>query len=200
MSRKILAILLILIGLSIISYPTLRDEYYEYQQGKITEQWLAGLEHINNEVLRGEDTSNTQTTPPLDLTKEMEALLIIDKINLEVPILTGITQRNLNLAVASVEDTGKPGEIGNYCIAGHRSRSYGKLFSRINELALGDRIVVQAKDNTYVYRVTESMIVQPEEVKVLRPEGQKKQISLITCDYRTKPYLRLIVKGELELR
>jgi len=48
----------------------------------------------------------------------MEGLLIIDKIRLRVPILPGITKRNLDLAVASVESTGKPGQEGNYVIAG----------------------------------------------------------------------------------
>jgi sortase A len=202
MKRKLLALLLVLVGLSFICYPTARDMYYEYQQRKITADWLANLEQLDTEPAQTSEeneASDKQPTPVIDLTKEMEGLLIIDKINLKVPILTGLSKRNLDLAVASVENTGKPGEEGNYIVAGHNSRTYGLLFNRLDELTLGDEIVVQCKDSSYTYEVTESVVVQPEEVQILLPEGGKKQITLVTCDYSTpKPYLRLIVKGELK--
>jgi len=177
--------------------------YYEYQQRKLTAEWLAGLEQLDTEPAQAPEEnevpdSQAAPAPVIDLTKEMEGLLIIDKIRLRVPILTGLTKRNLDLAVASVENTGKPGQEGNYVIAGHNSRTYGLLFSRLDELTLGDKIVVQCKDSTYTYEVIESVIVQPDEVQILLPEGNKKQITLVTCDYSVpKPYLRLIVKGEL---
>ena len=203
MKRKLLALLLVLVGLGIICYPTARDMYYEYQQRKLTAEWLASLEQLDVEPAQAPEEneapdSQAAPAPVIDLTKEMEGLLIIDKIRLRVPILPGITKRNLDLAVASVEKTGKPGQEGNYVIAGHNSRTYGLLFNRLDELTIGDKIVVQCKDSTYTYKVTESVIVQPDEVQILLPEGNKKQITLVTCDYSVpKPYLRLIVKGEL---
>lgn len=201
--RRIMAVPLILIGIGIVSYPALREEYHTCQQKKISEGWLADLRYIN----RGSDPVDTVLAAPpaqspqlpVDLSKEMDGLLLVERIQLEVPILTGVTERNLNLAVASIENTGKPGEPGNYCIAGHRSRFYGKLFNRIDELAIGDKIVVQTRNETYVYRVTENRIVQPEDIQLLLADGQKEQITLVTCDYSVpKPYLRLIVKGERE--
>ncbi|NLL51078.1 MAG: class D sortase [Peptococcaceae bacterium] len=199
MPRKLLALLLIVIGISIVGYPTARDLYYDYQQKKITEAWQAGLEQLDREPLEPVQESKEEPVKAvLDLSKEMEGLLIIDKINLRVPILTGINKRNLDLAVASVENTAKAGEVGNYVLAGHNSHTYGLLFSRLDELTVGDRIVVQAKEQEYVYTVTESMIVQAEDVQVLRPDGEKRLITLVTCDYSTKPYRRLIVKGEME--
>ena len=203
MKRKLLALLLVLAGLGIICYPTARDMYYEYQQRKLTAEWLASLEQLDVEPAQAPEEneapdSQAAPAPVIDLTKEMEGLLIIDKIRLRVPILPGITKRNLDLAVASVESTGKPGQEGNYVIAGHNSRTYGLLFNRLDELVPGDEIVVQCKDSTYTYEVIESVIVQPDEVQILLPEGNKKQITLVTCDYSVpKPYLRLIVKGEL---
>ncbi|NLV16140.1 MAG: class D sortase [Syntrophomonadaceae bacterium] len=195
MQRKIAAVLLILIGLAIVSYPLARDAYFEYQQRKLAELWQADLQQIDGDAA----IEYTMAQPAIDLTKEMEGLLIIDKIKLTAPILTGITNRNLNLSVASVEKTGRPGEPGNYCIAGHRSRSYGLLFNRLNELAVGDDIVVQTEDQTFVYQVTASKVVKPENVELLKPDGDRKLITLITCDYSVKkPYLRLIVTGELE--
>ena len=221
MRKKILSVLFVIIGLMLIVYPTLRDYYYEYQQQKIVAEWQKNLEELSKLSLDAEnydnksDTNSIVTQPELkneqdnkikenpaipqpDLNQEMEAILAIDKINLKVPILTGVTERNLNLAVASIANTGKPGEIGNYGIAGHRSRTYGLQFNRLDELAKGDRLVVETRGTSYTYLVTNSIIVPPEDIQVLKNDGQKKMITLVTCDYSSKPYLRLIVQGELQ--
>jgi len=198
MRRKLLALLIIVIGIGIVCYPTARDLYYNYQQKKIMEAWLAGLEQLEREPVEPVQESEEEPAKAvLDLSKEMEGLLIIEKINLRVPILPGVNKRNLDLAVASLENTAKAGEVGNYVIAGHNSRTYGLLFNRLDELDIGDRIVVQTKDQEYVYYVIETMIVQEDDVHVLRPDGERRLITLVTCDYGTKPYRRLIVKGEM---
>jgi len=203
MWKKALAVILIIAGLSVISYPTVHDWYIKYQQNQLMKQWQETLSPLNEEIINDETINNDiqavqeSAAPAIDLTREMEGLLIIEKIGLKVPILTGVTDRNLNLAVASIAGTGKMGEAGNYCVAGHRSRTRGILFNRLDELANGDKIVIETKEKTCVYIVSESMIVQPDNVQMLKNEGQKKQITLVTCDYRMKPYMRLIIKGEL---
>lgn len=198
--RRLLAILLVLAGIGIISYPVIRAEYYEYRQNQLKQTWNTHLQVINTEPVAdaGEQPVEPEPPkPPLDLSKEMEGLLKIPSIRLEVPILTGITERNLDLAVASIEKTGRPGQPGNYGVAGHRSRYYGKLFNRLDEVVPGDRITVETKDGVYHYTVAETMVIEAEETGVLLSDGQKKQITLVTCDYSTKPYRRLIVKGDL---
>lgn len=228
MKKKILPVLFVIVGLVHIVYPTLRDYYFDYQQKKIVAEWQKNLEELSKFSLEDENNNNESDTntntnsnsivtqpelrneqdnkikenpaiPQPDLTLEMEGILAIDKINLKVPILTGVTERNLNLAVASIANTGKPGEIGNYGIAGHRSRTYGLQFNRLDELAKGDRLVVETRGTSYTYLVTDSFIVQPEDIQALKNAGQKKTITLVTCDYSSKPYLRLIVQGELQL-
>jgi len=225
MKKKILPVLFVIVGLVLIVYPTLRDYYFDYQQQKIVAEWQKNLEEFSKLSLDDENSNNQSdintnsnsmvTQPELkneqdnkikenpaipqpDLTLEMEGILAIDKINLKVPILTGATEQNLNLAVASIANTGKPGEIGNYGIAGHRSRTYGLQFNRLDELAKGDRLVVETRGTSYTYLVTDSFIVQPEDIQALKNAGQKKMITLVTCDYSSKPYLRLIVQGELQ--
>lgn len=122
MKRKALAALLIIGGLGLIVYPILRDYYYEFQQEKIVAAWQDSLQQIsegstdekngiNQPESKDEQSQSTQEAarvPSPDLTQEMEALLLIDKINLKVPVLTGVNEQNLNLAVASIENTGKP--------------------------------------------------------------------------------------------
>lgn len=219
MKRKVLTPIMVVLGLSIMIYPTFRDYYYEFQQQKIISLWQDNLLQISEDSIEAESSKMSQSSIKseaiqaeaiqgngkgsaalsYDLTQEMEALLIIDKINLRLPVLTGVNERNLNLAAASIENTGKPGQIGNYGIAGHRSRTYGVLFNRLDELQKGDAIVIETPDHRYTYQVTDRFIVKPDDVHVLRGDGQKEQVTLVTCDYSSKPYLRLIVQGELQL-
>ncbi len=129
--------------------------------------------------------------------KHMEGMLIIDKIEFRQSILKGATQNNLNISVASVENTGKAGEIGNYAIAGHRNRSYGRNFNRLEEIETGDTIVVDSGEAQFEYVVTEKLYVYPEEVWVLYSNKKDKEITLITCHPMKNPTHRLIIKGKI---
>lgn len=197
MKCRSIAILLMVVGLALITYPTFRDYYYDFKQKKIVEGWQESLKRV-------EDGSGYRDNPTgyrievIKETEQAEALLVIDKINLKVPILNGVNEQNLNLGVARMENTGKPGEVGNFCVAGHRSRTYGLLFNRLDELEKGDRLVIKTRDNEFIYLVADRFIVNPDHVEVLQGDGQKKQITLVTCDYSSKPYLRLIIQGELQ--
>ncbi len=128
--------------------------------------------------------------------RHAEGILKIDKIQLKLPILTGATKKNMNLSVASVEHTGKPGQVGNYAIAGHRNYTYGRNFNRLGEIEVHDLIEVQTGDEHYQYIVTDVFRVKPDETWVL-DQSKKKTITLITCDPMINPTFRLIIKGEL---
>lgn len=129
--------------------------------------------------------------------KHMEGILKIEKIKFSQPILKGATQNNLNISVASVENTGRAGEIGNYAIAGHRNRSFGRNFNRLEEVEIEDKIVVDIGDSQFEYTVTEKLYVYPEEVWVLYSNKEDKEITLITCHPMKNPTHRLIIKGKI---
>jgi sortase A len=71
------------------------------------------------------------------------------------------------------------------------------VFFRLNELARGDEIILEdTAGGRYTYRVTESLVVGPEDAQVTEPVPGKSIVSLQTCtlpDYSD----RLIVRGEL---
>ncbi|MDI3480644.1 MAG: sortase [Tepidanaerobacteraceae bacterium] len=211
--KKIAPILLIIIGISLISYPKLRECYYDYKQHKILQAWQESLseldgsedmgqsETLNPTEFDGQESSSTPGDRVESIEKyiaaHMEGILIIKKINLRLPILKGATKQNLNLSVSSLEGTAGPGQPGNYCIAGHRSRTRGRHFNRLNELEKGDIIEVLTDKGHFIYEVQASIIAKPEDIWVLLPQGREKLINLITCDYSEKPPLRLIVRGKL---
>lgn len=128
----------------------------------------------------------------------MEGMLKIDKINLYLLILPGVNEDNLNISVASIENTGKPGKAGNYSIAGHRVQKYGQHFNRLDEVEIGDAIEIEDREKTYKYVVFDKFLVDPKETWVInRTSKTEKEVTLITCDPLINPTQRLIIKGRI---
>jgi sortase A len=111
------------------------------------------------------------------------------------------------IGIGHYEDTAMPGALGNFSVAAHRT-TYGKPFNQIAELKNGDAVVVRTKDTWYVYKVTESKIVYPQNVEVIAPvpgvtadqpmpELTKRFITLTSCHPMFSATERYIVHGEL---
>jgi sortase A len=108
------------------------------------------------------------------------------------------------LGVGHYEGTAMPGAVGNFALAAHRT-TYGKPFNRIEELQEGDPVVVWTQDTWYVYRVTSSQIVMPDDVQVIAPvpdqpgvEPTERFITLTTCHPMFSARERFIVHGVLD--
>lgn len=184
------------INLSIYSQQEIDVDSEQYNYGLSVEEKKIKLEAINDEKKKKEEEKAAKQREEY-IQKHMEGMLIIDKIEFRQPILKGATQNNLNISVASVENTGKAGEIGNYAVAGHRNRSYGRNFNRLEEVETGDTIVVDSGEAQFEYVVTEKLYVYPEEVWVLYSNKKDKEITLITCHPMKNPTHRLIIKGKI---
>lgn len=122
------------------------------------------------------------------------------------PISEGTDRRTVldTLGIGHYEGTATPGAIGNFAVAGHRT-TYGKPFNRIEELAVGDALVVRTDQAWYVYRVTSTQIVAPSDVGVIAPvpgrPGESptgRLITLTTCHPMFSARERYIVHGELD--
>ena len=205
--KKAVAIILIITGIALVAYPKLKEYYYDRRQAQLMEVWEESMD-----ILERQDPDEAEGIPESAddeaaarareqrnryIRQNMEGTLRIDKISLNMPILKGATERNLLISISSLDGTAGPGEVGNYCIAGHRCRTTGRHFNKLDRLGEGDAIVVTTKDSSYHYEVFESIIVQPEDTWVMAPEGDERLITLITCDYSEEPSLRLVVRGRL---
>jgi len=188
----------VLIGIALIFYPKVKDEYYKRQEDEILRNWVKASKQleINNEILESNKQDIT-TKKKYIVDINAEGIINIEKIELYEPILKGATEKNLNIGEAWVDGTSEVGQVGNYVIAGHRSRRYGRHFNRLNELEIGDKIEILTKNANYKYIVYDKYIVKSEDVWVLKGNGADSEITLITCDYSIKPTGRLIVKGKI---
>lgn len=221
MMKRLLPYLFILAGLLVLLYPTLADRYESYRQQQILQAWERNLEQLDApeedlpaavstqptaaeptlaqpDVLEPKPQTAAANTPKLVGDAPVEGILAIDAIDLRLPILTDATPAHLKLSVASMPHTDQPGEIGNYAIAGHRNRTYGKNFNRLDEVKVGDVITVENNEATYRYVVESKQVVQPTQVEVLEGNGRDREITLITCHPMNNPTHRLIVKGKIQ--
>lgn len=121
-----------------------------------------------------------------------------------VPVVQGIDAQSLRKGVGHYPETGMPGEVGNFAVAGHRATN-GEPFRDLDRVRAGDPLVVETADAWYVYEVTQTKIVEPTRVSVLLPVPERpgatpsqRYITLTTCNPRWASYQRLIVYGLLQ--
>ncbi|WP_239079009.1 class E sortase [Cellulomonas marina] len=108
------------------------------------------------------------------------------------------------LGIGHYEGTAMPGGVGNFAVAAHRT-TYAKPFHRIEELGVGDPLVVRTDDTWYVYRVTSWDVVTPADVDVIAPvpgdpsaEPTERTITLTTCHPMYSARERYVVHGVLD--
>lgn len=127
-------------------------------------------------------------------------IIQIKKIKVKAPVVEGVRESNLRAGVGHIPGTASLGQPGNCALAGHRSYTFGKFFNRLDELALGDEVIITTKKEDLKYKVSKITVVTPDDMSVLRGGKDENVITLITC---TPIYIashRLIVTAELEER
>jgi sortase A len=115
---------------------------------------------------------------------------------------TGFAQ--LALGPGHVPGTQRPGQIGNFAVAGHRVTA-GNPFWSVPSLKPGDKVFIDTIAGTYEYQVNARPVwVWPGDTAVLAPApdfpGQQPRrawITLITCDPAWSGTSRVIVTGVL---
>ncbi|CAN5716901.1 hypothetical protein BH18ACT11_BH18ACT11_26620 [soil metagenome] len=120
----------------------------------------------------------------------------------DVAVYNSVKDEKLKKSTVHIPATGFPWQKGaNTYIAGHRLGYEGTnsylVFYYLDQLGEGDEILLEDTEGTkYEYRVTDQMIVDPDNVGVMEPTEGKSLVSLQTCtlpDYKQ----RIIVQGEL---
>ena len=118
-------------------------------------------------------------------------------------VFEGVRTRDLKRGPGHYPGTAMPGQLGNFVVSGHRT-TYGAPFGRIDELNVGDLLVVETRDRWYTYRLVNEEIVSPREVAVILPVPHKPGrtptkalMTLTTCHPKYSARERLISLAEL---
>ncbi|MDQ6418347.1 class D sortase [Paenibacillus sp. LHD-117] len=174
-------------GLTTLFSESLEEEEVDATEPAVTESAAASAE-----------PSATKAPATSQPKQEAIATIRIPSIKLKLPVLEGATQKNMRSAAAHLKETAPIGEVGNAAIAAHRMRAKGKLFNRLNEVKIGDEIIVETRSGKFTYIVYDLSIVEPSDVSVLNYNNKDKRLTLITCDPVVNPTHRLIVHAAME--
>lgn len=195
--RKILGTLLLVAGIIgiVSSFVVSYIGEKKNQEAINSFQWDAILDVDEPEIVFDkieEDTSKSEL-----LNKNVIAIINIPKVDIRYPVVKGTDAKTLKKSLGYFEETAMPGQVGNFAVAGHRNSSYAKFFNRLDEVSVGDEIIVETKDNTYTYVVDKTFKIHETETNVL-DQTDESRITLITCTNGYKPKYRIVVQGKLK--
>ena len=215
----ILLILVFLIGLSLLLYPTVSDYWNSLHQSRAIATYAEQVAEIDNDLydrLWSDAEAYNQTLldkPDRFLLSEEEqaeyesllnisgngilGYIEIPSIKCALPIYHGTDEAVLQIAVGHIEGTSLPvgGEGTHAVLSGHRGLPSAKLFTDLDQLVLGDTFLLRVLDETLTYEVDQILIVEPYELDALAIEAGMDYCTLVTCTPYGINTHRLLVRG-----
>ncbi len=175
--RRHVSTLLLIIGVLLLGY-------VGYQKFTIDRTLSTELEKAKAVVVEAEEQKKTAEPEATDTEavpvtfKEGETLgfLAIQSLDLELPLLEGVTDKTLAKGVGHHPETAFPGQGDRIFIAGHNDTT----FSKISELEPGDEVELYLADGSYRYVMRSSEIVDDEDTRVLAATGTESLV-ISTC-------------------
>ncbi|MQA27462.1 MAG: class E sortase [Micromonosporaceae bacterium] len=129
------------------------------------------------------------------------ARLHIPRLKKKWVVVEGVSLADIKNAPGHYPDTAMPGKVGNFSVAGHRMPA---VFWDLDQMKPGDAIIVEDAKHWYVYEVTETKIIRPNQTEVVAPVPGKPgakptdaMLTLTTCNPKWDNYQRLIVHAQL---
>ena len=215
----ILLILVFVVGLSLLLYPTFSDWWNSMHQSRAVASYVEQVATIDEdqyaelwESAWAFNRELTQRENRYALTEEQitryEQLLNvggtgvmgyveIPEIQVTLPVYHGTDEAVLQIAVGHLEWTSLPvGGEGSHCvISGHRGLPSAKLFTDLDKLVVGDLFMFRVLDEVLTYEVDQILIVEPHEVQDLQVIVGKDLCTLVTCTPYGINSHRLLVRG-----
>lgn len=170
------------------------------------------IANVQAYVTPGEiDPQNIVIDPNASLQVDQKPLLIIPKINVNVPVDYN-TKPDYESQMKAMENgvayfgipgaNSKPGQVGNTVISGHSSNDfvdagqYKFVFALLERLKPGDIFYLHYNGIRYTYSIAKTQIVRPTEVNALVYPTTKPIVTLITCTPLGTSTNRLLVVAE----
>jgi sortase A len=164
--RQRLSLILLLVGAVLIGYVAWQYGSMYFEQRRLAQEWK-----LQQEQQPAPHAASTPVSAHDTLTR-----LSVPKINLDSVVVEGTSYRALLLGPGHLVDTPAPGNNGNSVITGHRDT----FFRHLDDLQMGDEVLVQRGGKTFHYRVTGKRVVAPTDLSVIAPTKDP-ELTLLTC-------------------
>lgn len=220
----VLLVLIFLMGLCIMLYPMVSDQWNSRVQSRAIVDYEAALNDLTREDFSRHfaeaDAYNAalrEVPYPLmyfdtlderqDLAKYEDIVNVngdgiigyidIDAIGVELPIYHGTSEQVLSGAVGHLEGTSIPvgGESTHAALSAHRGLPTARLFTDLDKLTVGDTFRLTVLDRVLTYEIDQILIVEPNEVEPLYVTEGMDQCTLVTCTPYGINTHRLLVRG-----
>ena len=215
----IILILIFLVGLSVMLYPSVSDAVNRKHQSRAVADYSEKVEQLSDADYQtyfdAADAYNRQlnTTPnafykpdlvsgyaqTLDISGTgIIGYITIPKISVELPIYHGTDEGVLQVAAGHLEGSSLPvgGAETHAVISAHRGLPSAKLFTNLDELEVGDRFTITVLNRVLTYEVDQISIVLPTEIDQLLPTEGMDYVTLMTCTPYGINTHRLLVRGK----
>ena len=215
----ILLILVLIMGLSLLLYPTVSEawntRYHErtidnyenaiavIDKDQYKDLWEAAVA-FNNRTRTGPsafelsaEERRTYNTL-LNLTKDgLMGYIEIPSLGIKLPIYHGTTDAVLQVGVGHLDWSSLPvgGEGTHTIMSGHRGLPSARLFTDLDQLQEGDTFVLHILNEVLTYEVDQVLIVLPDATEALHIEEGKDLCTLVTCTPYGVNSHRLLVRG-----
>lgn len=215
----ILLVLMLIIGLSLLLYPSFADYWNSFTQSRAitsyAEQvakldtdeyahiWQDAFEYnaslvnrYNSYLLSDEQREQYESLLNLGGNGIM-GYIEIPGIGIELPIYHGTSESILAVAIGHLDWTSLPvgGESTHCVVSGHRGLPSAKLFTDLDRLAVGDYFMLNILDEILTYEVDQIRIVEPHVTEDLLIQEGKDLCTLVTCTPYGINTHRLLVRG-----
>lgn len=215
----IVLLFILLIGLSLLLYPTVSDYWNALHQTKAITTYAENVAALDNasydaiwDAARAYNRNLLNRSNSFLLSQEQKAeyeslldisgqgimgYIEIPEIDVSLPIYHGTEDTVLQVAVGHLEWTSLPvgGESTHCVLSGHRGLPSAKLFTDLDQLAEGDTFILRILDETLTYEVDQIRTVEPYELDDLGIEEGKDYCTLVTCTPYGINTHRLLVRG-----
>ena len=216
---NIILCLVILIGIGLLSYPTVSDWWNSFHQTRAVASYAAAVSQMKtedydrlfaeaddyNRKLAGTGMKWSMTDEEiqeynnvLDISDNgIMGYIDIPRIRQTLPIYHGTDDAVLQVAIGHLAGTSLPvgGDSTHCVVSGHRGLPSARLFTDLDRLTVGDIWTMTVLNRTVTYEVDQIRIVEPEDLSELQIVQGSDYCTLLTCTPYGINTHRLLVRG-----
>ncbi len=124
-------------------------------------------------------------------------IIHIEKIGVSLPIYHGTSADVLSSGAGHLEGSSLPigGESTHAVITGHTGLPTARLFTRLDQLEIGDVFTITVMDHLLTYEVDQILVVEPADLDELYIKEGEDYCTLVTCTPYGINSHRLLVRG-----
>lgn len=201
----VLASIFILVGLSVLTFPYAATWWSATRQQEQTLNYTM----LVNEGVEGQFKTALAQNIAGDVTGALASMtvegsraigsVVIPSVGVDVPFYPTSTPEDLSRGAGHVPGTSAPvGGSGTHAaLSAHTGMPTAAMFDRLNEVEVGDVVLVRTLGNLLEYRVQGIVVDTPEDGATrLQPEATRDLLTLITCTPYGVNTHRLMVTAE----